>query len=68
MLLLDNGTLRVPFERLRLTGSQLVVRFACTLDMRYTLIRRLYGGDYRTEVEHVRASQVLRTLLRRLVG
>lgn len=68
ILTLDDGRLRVPFQRLRQSGREMVVRFEQTQAVRRTLIARLFGGAYARELEQVVAHRVLGTLLRQLLG
>jgi hypothetical protein len=59
--------LKVPFHLLRLQGSDLIVQFDTSPEVRRALIGRLFGGDYALELERVAAHRVLGMLVNRLL-
>ena len=68
VLSLDGGKLSIPFTRLRLNGSELIVRFRSTPAIRHALIERLFDDNYVPEIEEVHALRVLGLLARRLIA
>jgi cellulose synthase (UDP-forming) len=68
LLTFDEGRLTVPFNVLRRQGSDLIVQFAPSLDVRRALIGRLFGGGYARELERVAVHRVLGMLVNRLLS
>ena len=67
-LVMEEGTLRLPLQALRMHGTSMAVTFGSEGVPRRTLIRKIFTGSYSNEVEHVSIVKVLSSVLVNLFG
>jgi cellulose synthase (UDP-forming) len=68
VLVLDAGTLRVPFHSVRLAGETCAIRFATGDALRRALIRKLYTGAYDREVQEVSLRRTFIGIVRKVLS